>query len=52
VRKRRCSEERPSPAALAYLENAGGHVVSGLAALGNAAAHHPGDLLTAAAGAG
>jgi hypothetical protein len=36
----------------AGLENAGGHVVNGLASLGNAAAHHPGDLLTAAAGAG
>lgn len=36
----------------AGLENAGGHIVNGLASLGNAAANHPGDLLTAAAGAG
>jgi type VII secretion system ESX-1 substrate len=36
----------------AGLQNAGGHVVNGLASLGNAAANHPGDLLTAAAGAG
>jgi hypothetical protein len=36
----------------AGLENAGDHVVNGVASLGNAAAHHPGDLLTAAAGTG
>jgi hypothetical protein len=36
----------------ADLENAGGHVVNGLASVGNAAAHHPGDIATAAAGAG
>lgn len=33
------------------LENAGAHVVNGLASLGNAAAHHPGDDLLAAGGA-
>jgi hypothetical protein len=36
----------------ADLENAGGHLVNGLASVGNAAAHHPGDIATAAAGAG
>jgi hypothetical protein len=36
----------------AGLENLGGHVVNGLASLGNAAMHHPGDVATAAAGAG
>jgi len=36
----------------ADLENAGGRVVNGLASVGNAAAHHPGDIATAAAGAG
>jgi hypothetical protein len=36
----------------ADLENLGGHVVNGLASLGNAAMHHPGDVATAAAGAG
>lgn len=36
----------------AGLENAGGHLVNGMASLGNAAAHHPGDLVAAAAGAG
>jgi hypothetical protein len=36
----------------ADLENAGGHVVNGLASLGNAAVHHPGDVALAAAGAG
>jgi hypothetical protein len=34
------------------LENLGGHVLNGLASLGNAAIHHPGDAATAAAGAG
>jgi hypothetical protein len=34
------------------LENAGGHVVNGLASVGNVAAHHPGDGALAAAGAG
>jgi type VII secretion system ESX-1 substrate len=36
----------------AGVANTGGHVVNGLASLGSAAANHPGDLLTAAAGAG
>jgi hypothetical protein len=36
----------------ADLENAGGHVVNGMASLGNAAVHHPGDVALAAAGAG
>jgi len=36
----------------ADLENAGGHLVNGLASVGNAAAHHPGDIATAAAGTG
>jgi hypothetical protein len=36
----------------AGVQNAGGHVVNGLASLGNAAVHHPGDVATAAAGAG
>jgi hypothetical protein len=36
----------------AGLENAGGHVVNGLASFGNAVADHPGDVGTAAAGAG
>jgi uncharacterized protein YukE len=34
------------------LANAGGHVVNGLASFGNAMVHHPGDVATAAAGAG
>jgi hypothetical protein len=36
----------------ADLENAGGHVVNGLASFGNAMVHHPGDVALAAAGAG
>jgi hypothetical protein len=36
----------------ADLENAGGHVLNGLASFGNAAAHHPADVALAAAGAG
>jgi hypothetical protein len=36
----------------ATLENAAGHVVNGLASFGNAMIHHPGDVATAAAGAG
>jgi hypothetical protein len=36
----------------AGLENAGGHVVNGLASFGNAMVHHPGDVAAAAAGAG
>ncbi len=36
----------------AGLENAGGHVLNGLASLGNAVAHHPGDIGIMAAGAG
>lgn len=36
----------------AALENLGGHVINGLASIGNAAIHHPGDVATAAAGAG
>jgi hypothetical protein len=36
----------------AGLQNAGGHVINGLASLGNAAVHHPGDVLAATAGAG
>jgi hypothetical protein len=36
----------------ADLENAGGHVVNGVASFGNAAVHHPGDVALAAAGAG
>ena len=36
----------------AGLANAGGHVVNGLASFGNAMIHHPGDVATAAAGAG
>jgi exonuclease VII small subunit len=36
----------------ANLENLGGHVLNGLASLGNAAIHHPGDMATAAVGAG
>jgi hypothetical protein len=36
----------------AGLANAGGHVLNGLASLGNAMIHHPGEFGTAAAGAG
>jgi hypothetical protein len=36
----------------AGLENAGGHVVNGLASFGNAVVHHPGDVGVMAAGAG
>lgn len=36
----------------ADLANAGGHVINGLASLGNAMIHHPGELATTAAGAG
>jgi len=36
----------------AGLENAGGHVVNGLASFGNAMIHHPGDTAAMAAGAG
>lgn len=36
----------------AGLENFAGHVVNGAASLGNAALHHPEDILTMAAGAG
>jgi type VII secretion system ESX-1 substrate len=35
----------------AGLANAGGHVLNGLASLGNAMLHHPGDVATAAGGA-
>ncbi|GIF24274.1 hypothetical protein BJ973_007754 [Actinoplanes tereljensis] len=36
----------------AGLQNAGGHLVNGLASFGNAMIHHPGDTALAAAGAG